>query len=69
MAEDSHGRTPAAWTSVAIMLLGSVVAAVAVVIAEPWLFFVGLGVIALGVIVGKVMSMMGLGNAPGYQDE
>ena len=67
--EDNHGRTPAAWTTVAIMLLGSLVSAVAVLVAQPWLFFVGLGVIALGVVVGKLMSMMGLGSAPGYHDE
>jgi hypothetical protein len=65
----SHGHTPAAWTAVAIIFLGSLISAVALPLAMPWLFFVGLGVIALGAIVGKVMAMMGLGNTLAYQDD
>lgn len=60
-AHEDHGHTPAAWTAVTIMFLGSCVSGAAVIIALPWLFFVGLGVIVIGAIVGKVMQMMGLG--------
>jgi hypothetical protein len=59
---ESHGHTPAAWTLVIIVLFGSSVSGLAVIIAQPWLFFVGLGVIVIGCIVGKVMQMMGLGS-------
>ena len=59
---DNHGQTPAAWTAVLIMLGGFTVGALAVVLAVPWLFFVGIGVIVLGAVVGKVMRWMGLGQ-------
>jgi hypothetical protein len=68
-SHDNHGHTLAAWTAVAIMLVGFCVGAVGVVLAEVWLFFVGIGIIVLGGIVGKVMQMMGLGQGPGYQQE
>jgi hypothetical protein len=61
---ESHGHTPAAWTCVTVIFLGSCVSGAAVIAALPWLFFVGLGVIVIGVIVGKVMQMMGLGALP-----
>jgi hypothetical protein len=68
-ASSHHGHTPAAWTAVGIMLLGFVVGGVGVVLAELWLFWVGVAMVALGAVVGKVMSMMGLGQAPGYHQE
>lgn len=55
---DNHGQTPAAWTLVVIALIGCVVCAVSVVAASEVGFFVGVGIIVVGVIVGKVMSMM-----------
>ena len=57
-----HGHTPAAWTAVAIILVGFVVGAFGVVLAQPWLAFVGVGIIVLGALVGKIMQMMGLGK-------
>jgi hypothetical protein len=65
----SHGNTPAAWTAVTIMFVGCLVSAIAIPLALPWLFFVGLGVVALGAVVGKVMSMMGMGNTVAYKDD
>lgn len=63
MAYNSHGHTPAAWTTVTIVLAGLVVGAVAV-IAQNWpLFWIGgAGLVVLAGIVGKVMQMMGLGQ-------
>jgi hypothetical protein len=58
----SHGNTPAAWTAVSIMFVGFLIGGLALPIKAPWLFFVGLGVVALGAVVGKVMSMMGMGG-------
>ena len=65
----SHGNTPAAWTAVGIMFLGFLLSGIALPLEMPWLFFVGLGVVALGAVVGKVMSMMGLGSTVSYKDD
>jgi hypothetical protein len=65
----SHGNTPAAWTAVTIVMVGFTVGAVAVVVAAVWLFWVGVVIIALGALSGKVLAMMGLGTPPGYHDQ
>lgn len=57
-----HGHTPAAWTTVTIVLIGFVVGGVALIVAQPWLAFVGVGIVVLGGVVGKIMQMMGLGK-------
>ena len=64
----SHGNTPAAWTAVTIMFVGFLLSGLALPLELPWLFFVGLGVVVLGAVVGKVMQMMGLGNTVTYKD-
>ena len=64
----SHGNTPAAWTAVTIRFIGFLLSGLALPLELPWLFFVGLGVVALGAVVGKVMQMMGLGNTVTYKD-
>lgn len=62
---EDHGNTPAAWTAVIIIMLAFVVGAVAVVQGNWVLFWVGgVGLFILGGIVGKVMSMMGMGKQP-----
>lgn len=66
---DNHGNTPAAWTAVTIVFVGFVVGGIALPLQAPWLFFVGVGLIVLGVVVGKVMQMMGMGNTVAYKDE
>jgi Family of unknown function (DUF6704) len=57
-----HGHTPAAWTAVTIVLIGFVVGGVALIVAQPWLAFVGASIVVLGGVVGKIMQMMGLGK-------
>lgn len=59
---DDHGSTPAAWTAVVIMLVGSIIGCIAVLMLNWVLLAVGFGVIALGVLVGWTMSMMGYGK-------
>jgi hypothetical protein len=66
---DSHGNTPAAWTAVGIMFLGFLISGIAIPWEKPWLFFVGLAVVVLGALVGKVMQMMGMGSTVTYKDE
>jgi hypothetical protein len=68
LMSDSHGHTPAAWTAVTIMFGGFLISGLALPFALEWLFFVGLAVVALGAVVGKVMQMMGMGNTVAYKD-
>ncbi len=64
----SHGNTPAAWAAVGIMFVGFLISGIALPFELPWLFFVGLVVVGLGAVTGKVMSMMGMGNTVTYKD-
>jgi hypothetical protein len=63
-AHDNHGQTPAAWTAVIIMIVASLVCAVAAVAGNVTWFIVGLGIALLGLIVGKAMAMAGMGKQP-----
>jgi hypothetical protein len=58
---DNHGSTPAAWTAVTIIMVAFLVGGIGVVIAQPPVFWVGVGLVAVGLIVGKIMQMMGMG--------
>ena len=60
--ENHHGNTPAAWTAVVIMMVAFLIGTIGVVIAKPVVFWIGVALIAVGAIVGKVMAMMGLGK-------
>lgn len=66
---EDHGSTPAAWTAVVVILVGSVIGAVGVVLLNWLMFGVGVVVMFLGGIVGKVMQMMGMGKTVAYQQE
>ncbi|MFQ4149385.1 HGxxPAAW family protein [Arthrobacter sp. LAPM80] len=61
--ELGHGNSPAAWTSVTIMLVGVIIGCIAFVIGESAtvLFWIGVGVIVVGVIAGPVLRMAGYG--------
>jgi hypothetical protein len=59
---DDHGSTPAAWTLVVIVTIAFAVGTLAVVLANWTMFWVGVGILILGVVVGKVMAMAGLGK-------
>lgn len=60
-----HGQTPAAWTAVAIIILAFVLGTLAVIIGNwPMFWIAGVGLAIVGGIVGRVMSMMGLGMEP-----
>ena len=65
---DSEGHSFAAWTAVAIILVGSVVMALAVVFPSLLWFVVGAIVVVVGAIAGKVLAMAGYGaKASPYQ--
>jgi hypothetical protein len=59
-----HGNTPAAWTGVVIILAGFVVGGIGMVIDNWTVFWVGVALVPIGGIVGKVMQKMGLGTEP-----
>lgn len=60
-----HGSTPAAWTAVVLCLLGFTVGGIGLVVGPSWpTFWVGLGMIVVAPLVGKVMSTTGLGEDP-----
>ncbi|MEV4060710.1 HGxxPAAW family protein [Nonomuraea dietziae] len=61
-ARHDHGNTPAAWTAVTIVFIGSVVGGVGLVQDSPVGFGAGLAVMAMGAMIGKLMQMMGLGR-------
>jgi uncharacterized membrane protein YgcG len=57
-----HGQTAAMWSGVACAFVGFVVAGIAVVVGPVWwLFAVGAALVAAGLVVGKVMQMLGFG--------
>ncbi len=58
----NHGSTPAAWTAVAVCLVGFCVGAVGLVIESWTVFWVGAALILASGVVGKVMQAMGLGG-------
>lgn len=62
MSGTDHGHTLAAWTGVTIAFIGFCISGVFTVLASPIGFAAGLVVVALGGIVGWVMSAAGLGQ-------
>lgn len=58
-----HGSSPAAWTAVLICLIGFTVGGIGLVIGPNWpTFAVGVALTLVSGVVGKVMSMAGLGG-------
>ncbi|MDT0451735.1 MULTISPECIES: HGxxPAAW family protein [Streptomyces] len=64
MSGSDHGHTPAAWTGVTIAFIGFCISGAFVVMAKPVGFWAGMVVVVLGGVVGGVMRMMGMGQAP-----
>jgi predicted Na+-dependent transporter len=60
-ATHDHGHTLAAWTGVTISFVGFCAAGGFMVASKPVPFWVSIGVILLGAVVGGVMKMMGFG--------
>jgi len=58
----NHGRTVAAWVTVSVVVLGALVSSAGVVVALPWLFWAGLGLVVIGVVLGRVLKMLGFGQ-------
>ena len=56
-----HGNTVAAWTSVGILMVASLIMCLAVVFAMIWLFVVGVVVVGIALVAGKLLAMAGYG--------
>jgi hypothetical protein len=56
-----HGNSPAAWTTVFVMLLGALIMAIAFVIANTPVFVAGGAVMIIGLLVGFGMRKAGYG--------
>ena len=63
MAHAHHGNTPAAWTAVSVALVAFLVGAVGLVVDNYLVFWIGVGILAVSAVVGKVMQAMGLGDS------
>lgn len=61
---DSHGNTPAAWTAVFVALAGFLVGGIALMLSpvSMALFWVGLALLPVALVVFVVMSKLGLGS-------
>jgi len=60
-----HGSSPAAWAVVAITLVGFVVGGIGMVLGPDWvLFWIGVGLIPVALVVGTVLSAAGMGSRP-----
>ncbi|HWS57070.1 MAG TPA: HGxxPAAW family protein [Actinotalea sp.] len=58
----NHGRTTAAWVTVTIVVLGALISSLAVVAGVAPVFWAGLGVVAIGLVAGRVLRMLGFGQ-------
>ncbi len=61
---DDHGSTPAAWTTVTIIMIAFLVGTIGIMIGSWVTFGIGAALVVVGAIVGKVMQMMGMGKKP-----
>ncbi|MEO3932950.1 HGxxPAAW family protein [Micrococcaceae bacterium Sec7.4] len=56
-----HGNSPAAWTTVLVMLVGALIMSIAFVIANTTIFIAGGVVMVIGLIIGFAMRKAGYG--------
>ncbi|MCW2867604.1 MAG: hypothetical protein JWR20_1792 [Marmoricola sp.] len=61
---DNHGNTPAAWTAVIVGLLAFVVGGIGLMIGSMVVFWIGVACAPIAIVLGKVLSLAGLGATP-----
>jgi len=61
-APKNHGHTIAAWTTTWVVVAGALFAALSMVFAQVALVWTGLGVCLLGLVLGKVLQVLGYGQ-------
>lgn len=62
MAEHQDGRSAAAWTAVAIVLVASFLIALAVLVKSWPVAIVGIVLVVVGGAAGKILAMAGFGK-------
>jgi hypothetical protein len=60
---DNHGNTPAAWTAVVVALLGFLVGGIGLIVGSMTMFWVGVALAPVALVVGSILSKMGYGSA------
>ena len=60
-ADPGHGHSPAAWTSVTIMLIAFVIGTVAFFLDVQWLVWASAGLLVIGALVGWILARAGYG--------
>jgi hypothetical protein len=58
----NHGHTTAAWTTTVLVIVGFLVGALGMVLAIDVVFWAGVIVTVLGVVIGKILQVMGHGQ-------
>ena len=58
---DHHGNTPAAWTAVVVAILAFVVGGIGLMIGSMTVFWIGVALAPLAIVIGVIMSKMGYG--------
>jgi hypothetical protein len=62
MATSHHGSTPAAWTAVTLILIAFLVGGIGLVAGSWVVFWAGVALGVVGLVVGMVMQAMGMGT-------
>jgi type III secretory pathway component EscR len=60
-SDPGHGNSPAAWTSVIIMLVAFTIGTIAFFFSIAWLVWASAGLVVIGLIVGIVLARLGYG--------
>jgi hypothetical protein len=59
MSSSGHAGRPSSWVAVTVIFIGFAVAGVALPLGPNWLFFwIGAGIVALGVALALVVDIM-----------
>ena len=61
-SHENHGHTVAAWTAVGIAMVAFLVGCIGVVIASPMVFWIGIALLPVAGIAGKILGLMGYGK-------
>ena len=61
-APTNHGKTVAAWFTTYAVVITFTIAGLGVLFAMAWLFWLGLGLLAASLVVGKVLQASGYGQ-------
>ena len=60
---NDHGNTPAAWTAVVVALAGFVVGGIGLMVGNMTMFWVGVALAPIALVVLAVMNKMGYGTS------